>query len=94
MTRKALAGRCPNCGARTIRGDAGDGQIATAELGELTAADELRAWAADTKTYRALWAGHMQLNERTTDDLRLDPAGFREGRIYRAHICTDSRETK
>lgn len=87
-TRTAVAGRCPQCGRRTLRGTDQDGSVVVVETGDHTAADELRAWVAGRTTYRLAWRGHMELDRRTPHDLIVDPAGYSPGRIYAAHICT------
>ena len=87
-TRKAVVGRCPGCGIRTVRGELKDGSVVEAEVGNLTAADELRAWADGLPTYRATWKLHIQLDARTRRDIKLNPAGFDGARIWKEHRCS------
>ncbi len=88
--RRAVAGRCPTCRIRLVRGDDGTGHIGIAELTELNSSAETEYHANGIPTYRLSWHGHMVLTRRTEADLRIDPAGFREGRILRHHQCTET----
>jgi hypothetical protein len=87
-TRKATVGTCLACGVRTARADLKDGSLIEAEVGNLTAAAELRAHAAGVPTYRVVWRNAIQLDQRTTRDIRVNPAGFDGSRIWKAHTCT------
>lgn len=87
-TRKATVGTCLACGKRTARADLKDGSLIEAEIGDLTAAAELRAHAAGIATYRAVWKNAIQLDRRTPRDIRVNPAGYDGSRIWKEHTCT------
>ncbi len=88
--RRAVAGRCQTCHLRLVRGDDGTGNVGIAELNELNADTETEHHAKGIPTYRLSWHGAMVLTRRTDNDIRIDPAGFREGRILSHHQCTET----
>lgn len=90
-SRRSVAGKCVTCGIRTVRGDLEDGQLVEVEANNLTAADELRAWAAGVPTYRAVWKNHIEIRPRTDRDIKLNPAGYDGARIWKEHQCPTNR---
>lgn len=85
--RRAEGGRCPVCGIKTMRGELEDGSVIEAEVGDLGPADELRALMAGLRTVRHSWHHGIELNLRTPRDMKLNPAGFRDRRIWKEHRC-------
>jgi hypothetical protein len=88
--RRAVSGHCP-CGAPTLRGLDGAGELAHVDRAYLDAAHELDAARQGRQTYALVWRGHLELDARTAADLLASPAGYRrDAPVVRAHRCGDS----
>lgn len=67
-----------------------DESVVEVDADNISAADELRAWAAGIATYRATWKGAIQLDLRTKRQIKLSPAGYAGSRIYATHQCKET----
>lgn len=86
--RRAEAGKCPACGAPTIRGLDQHGQLAETDRPNLDAAHELDATRYGRRVYVLAWRGHLELDQRTLADTTAHPAGYRPDlRVVREHRC-------
>ncbi len=59
---------------------------------DMTAAQELRQRLAGRRTFDARWNRHIVAKERTDRDVKLRPAGYGNGRVWREHRCPAETE--
>lgn len=89
-SRKAVAGRCPSCGIRTLRGPDQHGTYVVVTVAEVSPAQELALWTRHVPTYRASWSAGIRLDRRSDHDLASSPPGYAPGRIYPTHTCQEA----
>jgi hypothetical protein len=86
--QRVVAGRCPTCGARVVRGQDDSGALVVTDVMPATAAQELGCRAEGRRSYVLAWAGvGMKLTPRTDRDVLLSPPGFTHARIVCEHHC-------